>query len=269
MRALSALPLDDDIVDRIMTFCPSFEALQSTILVSKAFYCVFQTHPKSITRAVAYNIVGPALPQALRVVRYEYHDDDDLFRKAADLSPNELAEKCPEDHTPSIITAEEKRKLQENSKIVDELEDVYSFTQKDRTSRTSVLTPDESHRFRRAMYRIMLYTGIFRGDRYDIDQLEELSDEDIKHIQAQRTAVLSEFPTDELREIWAVVRFLRGVFEQTADGESTSESGISAFIRHLNTTAQPRSSSTSSSPPGLVAPWRLGTRAATRSSRTT
>jgi hypothetical protein len=46
MRALSALPVDDDIVDRIMTFCPTFGTLQSMILVSKAFHSVFQTHPK-------------------------------------------------------------------------------------------------------------------------------------------------------------------------------------------------------------------------------
>jgi hypothetical protein len=40
------LPLDDDIVDRIMTFCSTFGTLKSTILVSKAFYRVFQTRPK-------------------------------------------------------------------------------------------------------------------------------------------------------------------------------------------------------------------------------
>ncbi|KAJ7161544.1 hypothetical protein C8R46DRAFT_350922 [Mycena filopes] len=150
MRALSALPLDDDIVDRIMTFCPTFTALQSTILVSKAFYNVFQTHPKSITRAVAYNIVGPALPQALRLVRYDMPDDDedaDLsdgihLSKAADLTPDEVAEKCPEDHAPSVITAAEKSLLQAHSRVVDELEDIYSSTQKDRTSRTSVLTAE-------------------------------------------------------------------------------------------------------------------------------
>jgi hypothetical protein len=41
-----APPLDDDIVDRIMTFCPTFATLQSAILVSKAFHSVFQSHPK-------------------------------------------------------------------------------------------------------------------------------------------------------------------------------------------------------------------------------
>jgi hypothetical protein len=47
MRALSALPLDDDIVDRIMTFSPTFATLQALMLVSKAFYSVYQTHPKA------------------------------------------------------------------------------------------------------------------------------------------------------------------------------------------------------------------------------
>jgi hypothetical protein len=64
---------------------------------------------QSITRRVAYNIVGPALPQALRVLRYPcdgYTSDSD---------PSTMAEACPEDHDPSVITAEEKETLQENS----------------------------------------------------------------------------------------------------------------------------------------------------------
>ncbi|KAJ7825924.1 hypothetical protein B0H14DRAFT_3874248 [Mycena olivaceomarginata] len=47
-----------------------------------------------------------------------------------------------------------------------------SRTQKDRTSRGSVLTPDESHRRRRAMYRIMLYTGVFPSNRYTTIDLD-------------------------------------------------------------------------------------------------
>jgi hypothetical protein len=46
MRALNGLPLDDDLVDRILTFCPTFTSLQTMILVSKAFYNVYQLHPK-------------------------------------------------------------------------------------------------------------------------------------------------------------------------------------------------------------------------------
>jgi hypothetical protein len=41
MDSYNGLPLDDDIVDRIMTFCPTFGTLQSTILVCKAFHRVF------------------------------------------------------------------------------------------------------------------------------------------------------------------------------------------------------------------------------------
>jgi hypothetical protein len=60
MRALSALPLDDDIMDRILTFCPTFTTLRSMILVSKAFYAVFQTHPKvSRLRGVFYRHSAP------------------------------------------------------------------------------------------------------------------------------------------------------------------------------------------------------------------
>ncbi|KAJ6541070.1 hypothetical protein DFH09DRAFT_1041602 [Mycena vulgaris] len=211
MRALSALPLDDDIVDRIMTFCPTFGSLQATILVSKAFHRVFQTHPKSITRAVAYNIVGPALPQAIRVLRYPYNGQYDGNPGPPD-DPVEMATACPEEHEPSVITADEKWRLQENSKVVEKLENIYSLTTKDRTSETSVLTSEESWRFRRAAYRIMLYCNLFPGDRYSLDEIEDLDDDVIDKIRRQRTAVLNQYPTDELLELFSVVKFLTGIF---------------------------------------------------------
>ncbi|KAJ7657235.1 hypothetical protein DFH06DRAFT_1197720 [Mycena polygramma] len=220
MRALSDLPLDDDIVDRIMTFCPTFPTLQALALVSKAFYSVFQTHPKSITRAVAYNIVGPALPQALRVVRYpgvlqddEQDDERDDVVARDKKDPDEVATACPEAHGASVITAAEKETLQKNSRVVEALEDIYSLTQKDRTSRMSVLTSEESWRFRRAAYRIMLYCNIFSGQHYSFEDIEEMGEDDIKHIQRQRTAVLNEYPTDELLQIYAVARFIRGILD--------------------------------------------------------
>ncbi|KAJ7821370.1 hypothetical protein B0H14DRAFT_2831422 [Mycena olivaceomarginata] len=217
MRALSALPLDDDIVDRILTFCPTFTTLQSMILVSKAFYAVFQTHPKSITRAVAYNIVGPALPQALRVIRFPLVNLDGTLRDEKE-DPDTLATTLPEEHSPSIITAEEQQVLQENSTVVETLEDIYSLTHKDRTSTTSVLTQEESWRFRRAMYRIWLYCNIFPGNRYTLEDID-FDEDNIKLVQRQRTAVLSEYPTDELLQIYAVVRFMRGILEAVSDEE--------------------------------------------------
>lgn len=145
----SAPLLDGDIVYRILTFCPTFATLQSAILVSKAFHSVFQSHPKvshlkllscpysneefrkSITRAVAYNVIGPALPQALRVARYPYYDDDGYRRQsveALDLDRATMAAACPEEHGAIVITANDKDKLEENSKVVDTLENIYSLT---------------------------------------------------------------------------------------------------------------------------------------------
>jgi hypothetical protein len=77
---------------------------------------------QSITRSVAYNIVGPALPQALRVVRYPYDG------YTSDGDPSTMAEACPEDHDPTVITAAEKTTLQENSRVIAVLEDIYSLT---------------------------------------------------------------------------------------------------------------------------------------------
>ncbi|KAJ7249142.1 hypothetical protein B0H12DRAFT_708466 [Mycena haematopus] len=226
MRALSALPLDDDIVDRIFTFCPTFGTLQSLMLVSKAFYSIYQTHPKSVTRSVAYNIVGPALPQALRVLRYPYDAPDGGGpggRQRDD--PDTLATDCPEEHSPSVITATEKEQLQEDSTVITALEDVYSVTQKDRTSRTSVLTADESWRFRRAAYRIMLYCNLFPATDSD-----ELDDDGIKHVQRQRTAVLQEYPTDELLQLYAVVRFFRDILEEVCDGELNPSNMVNVLL---------------------------------------
>ncbi|KAJ7870128.1 hypothetical protein B0H13DRAFT_2350623 [Mycena leptocephala] len=118
-----APPLDDGIVDRIMTFCPTLPRSNPLFSFQKPS-TVFsnRTRSKSITRAVAYNVIGP-LPQALRIVWYPYYDDDENrlgYRRppvqAKDLDPTHVAAACPEEHSAIVITAEEKDKLQENSK---------------------------------------------------------------------------------------------------------------------------------------------------------
>ncbi|KAF7357157.1 hypothetical protein MSAN_01310300 [Mycena sanguinolenta] len=192
--------LDDDIVDRIMTFCSTFDTLRST----------------SITRAVAYNIVGPALPQALRVIRYPYHEYtlDSLIAAA-----------CPEEPHPDVIPAEEEALL-ENSRVVAALEDVYSRTNKDNKSRTSVLSSEESWRFRRAMYRIMLYCKLFPHDRYENDEILDMDDERVDKIRKQRTATLDDYPTDELRELWSVLKFLVDIFNRVSVSEPNMISAL-------------------------------------------
>jgi hypothetical protein len=181
---------------------------------------------QSITYAVAYNIVGPALPQALRLLRYPYPND----KAGAAIDPIVLATNCPEEHdTASLITAKEKILLQLDSELVEALENLYSslcvpfcglgceltvIRFKDRNSQTSVLNWEESHRFRRSMYRIMLYCELFNGSRWNLDEIDILDEEIFNRIWSQRTAVLDTYPLDEILEIYSSVHFLRGMIEK-------------------------------------------------------
>lgn len=66
-----ALFVTADVNYHILTSVTDFSTLLSIILTSKALNSVFEAHPHSIIREVAYNEVGSALPQALRLVRCE------------------------------------------------------------------------------------------------------------------------------------------------------------------------------------------------------
>ncbi|KAF7367862.1 hypothetical protein MSAN_00850700 [Mycena sanguinolenta] len=198
MRSSNASPLPDDILGQIMTFCPNFGTLQALIL--------------SITYKVARNVVGPALPQALRVIRYPYNG------YSPKNDPSVMATACPEDSNITILTATEKTKLEENSLVVGKLEDIYSLLNKDRTSQKSLLTAQESLRFHRAMYRVMLFTNIFPGSRYLVEEFEDLEHDDpfFQKIYAQRTAILNEYSTVELRELSSASSFLLDIFDDAA-----------------------------------------------------
>ncbi|KAJ7900688.1 hypothetical protein B0H14DRAFT_2671462 [Mycena olivaceomarginata] len=197
MRALTSFPLNNDIVAHIMACCFTFNTLHSTILICKAFYGVFQAHPKSITRAVAYNIY-------------------------ISIDPIALAMACPEDpdYSDVLFTAEEKLYLEEDSRTVAALEDIYSLTFKDPTSKTSVLTSEESYRFRRSLYRIMLYCNL-SGSRYNLDEIDRLDDKTAQTIWRQRTAVLNAYPLDEILELHSSVVFLRGLLLELMRSELT------------------------------------------------
>ncbi|KAJ7501086.1 hypothetical protein B0H11DRAFT_754227 [Mycena galericulata] len=224
MRSYPILALGDDIVGRILTFCPTFVTLQATILVSKAFYRIFQSHPKSITGAVAYNVVGPSLPQALRVVRYPYHLYDS---PEGDLAA--MAAECPEEQDIGALTAEEKEKLQANSRVVEELEGIYSVRNKDRKSKTSLLAWRESWRFRRAMYRMMLFYKLFSEEgMYDGADLNNFGEGIIRKIRLQRTAVLDKYSTAELHELYSVVKFMRSIVPSSST--RPSEASIDSLL---------------------------------------
>ncbi|KAJ7243819.1 hypothetical protein B0H12DRAFT_1236303 [Mycena haematopus] len=208
------VPLDDDIVDRIMTFCSAFHALRSIVLVSKAFYRVFQTYPKATRRHIALQFLNSNSNPALRVIRYPYHECDEPYNQYDDTPDGNwsaMAVACPEESYP-IITPLDEYTLLENSRVVAALEDIYSLRNKDNKSRTSVLTSEESWRFRRAMYRIMMYCKLFPSDRYKNEQILDMDDELVGKIRKQRTAILNEYPTDEFRQLCSAVRFLVNVF---------------------------------------------------------
>ncbi|KAJ7641275.1 hypothetical protein FB45DRAFT_899834 [Roridomyces roridus] len=210
-----ALTLGNDVVDRIMTFCPDFGTLHKVALVSKEFLNVYRNHPKSITRAVAYNIVGPALPAAIRLIRYPLDD-----HVSTDTDPVDVATACPEGQNASTLTGEEQCRLLENAAIVQALEDVFSLRHKSRFSRSSVLTGVESERFRRAAYRAMLFYRLFPGDNLDYDELSDMDADQVERVRERRAAVLDVYKTRELLELYSFVRFMRWIFREVSQGES-------------------------------------------------
>ena len=74
MRALTSLPLDDDIVDRLLGLSPDFGTPLALLLTCKYIHSVFSARLKSIARVVAYNVAGPALNDAVRALRPSVHE---------------------------------------------------------------------------------------------------------------------------------------------------------------------------------------------------
>ncbi|KAJ4482373.1 hypothetical protein J3R30DRAFT_3458685 [Lentinula aciculospora] len=219
----NGLPVSDDIIDRILLFLPTFSSLKATILTCKSFYQVYQTHPKSIVRAVAYNITGPALPQALECIRHrdivksphrfksrphwgeseEESDDEgsneDRQRRFEETSKprsskvwnepildSEEANAGSRDLSLAPITAAETYTIIKNAKVVAFLEVLFSFRYIDRSASISQLSPSESLDFHVAMYHLMLYTSIFHPGTWSLFSDPE-SDDDVnarKHAKA-------------------------------------------------------------------------------------
>ncbi|KAF8073631.1 hypothetical protein FPV67DRAFT_1478700 [Lyophyllum atratum] len=214
------LPLPPDIIDVILTFLSNYFTLRATILSSKLFYNVFKMRSSSILLAVSWNHIGPALPQAIMVLRCIPRTDDSG-------NPSET----PWEETDSMfpITKTEYRMLARNAMVVERLEDLFSSRHKDRTSQTSVLDSTESWRFRRAMYRTMLYTKVFPREKYfrEYEDFEEDPDpDDLEEEQIARQELLLKFSSSDLRELHSVVQFLMEIATWTA----TSECGDSSEV---------------------------------------
>ncbi|KAK1235943.1 hypothetical protein PQX77_000810 [Marasmius sp. AFHP31] len=226
MKSFSGFSLDDDIINHVLTSLPDFDSLKATILSTKSFYNVYKAHPNSIRRAVAENVVGPALPEALRVVRH--HDPEESETEDEDASEGETDANAP-------IRNEEISELAENAKMFRALEDVFSLRHKNRKFKKSQLTYDESLRFQRAIYRLALYSKVFRGTAL-IDEWLQVDDDDdedeentaLPESQAKKRkeqiAFLRHFPVLDLRQIYSVSEFLIDLVRWSEAGDSSDGS---------------------------------------------
>jgi len=83
-------------------------------------YSVFAAHPQSIVKAVASNLVGPALLSAMNVIR----------NNAPVASLNDwwvIGHADPEPTEVGVLTPEDTRKLSKNAVVVNTFQDIFSF----------------------------------------------------------------------------------------------------------------------------------------------
>lgn len=118
--------LPADVVDRVLTFLPDFKSLSAALRTNKRhIYEVFQAHPKSIVLAIAHGVVGPALPQAVRMILIFDRTVDHMPAKASDY---ELP--APIDHSDLLdisITRNMAERLVEQALPLWKLEDLFSL----------------------------------------------------------------------------------------------------------------------------------------------
>ncbi len=118
--------LPADVVDRVLTFLPDFKTLSAALRTNKKhIYEVFQTHPKSTILAILYGVVGPALPQAARMMRICSRIVDHLPGKASDIELPGLV-----DHPDLLdisLTRTMAERLVEHAAPLWELEDLFSL----------------------------------------------------------------------------------------------------------------------------------------------
>ncbi|KAJ7078655.1 hypothetical protein C8R44DRAFT_654481 [Mycena epipterygia] len=204
MKALSTHPLDDDIIDRVLTFLPDFKTLQAAILCSKSLYSVFATHPHSIVEAVAFNLIGPALLSAMNVIRNNspVATVDDWWV---------IGHADPETTEVGVLTPEDTRKLSKNAVVVNTFQDIFSFRHKDRRSESSKLSLEESLRFTRALYRIMLFANVFPSKF--TPYIDDADTEEEEQIRVARKEFFAMFSSPELCEIYVAGNFIEALGE--------------------------------------------------------
>ncbi|KAG9315217.1 hypothetical protein JVU11DRAFT_4347 [Chiua virens] len=167
------------------------------------------------------DLAVPLLSQALRLARCQAAATPP--KDACDLaSENDVINKTP--------SREEERLLLSNACIVVALEDLFSWTEKDRTSRTSKLSRVESIRFQRALYRIWLICVLCGPRRFAIpdntnEDSRRRSEDRIKSRKDQKS-ILQQFSLQELVQIRKIARFLVSTADWGVMAERRGYSGI-------------------------------------------
>ncbi|KAJ7175078.1 hypothetical protein C8R43DRAFT_1119100 [Mycena crocata] len=201
-----------------MTFCPDFETLDAMMITCKATRGAFLAHPNSIVTAVAHNALGPLLPEAL----------DCLREKGNGATEGSVSYTEADAGARTSVNAADKPALRRNACVVRKLERFFfpvvnivtsicssSILMCDFPGTKIISRPPAPSMFRRAMYRVILYTdrsGFFAYNKTEIDGIghESAAFDDIR---AERLAILDCYPTADLREIHSVLVFLK----QTVD----------------------------------------------------
>ncbi|KIY63488.1 hypothetical protein CYLTODRAFT_493864 [Cylindrobasidium torrendii FP15055 ss-10] len=163
--------LPDDVLQDILEKCPDYATLSTATLLCKRLHSTAEQHPKSIAKAIARNLIGDALPQAMRVARYrkmindfgvDPHDEEQVvilaeFDMNAVLDTDEV----------EVLSTQDMKILTRLSGCLKTLEDAFSWRHRDRRSHTSVLSDLESLRFRKALLRLILFCAIFSPRHLD------------------------------------------------------------------------------------------------------
>ncbi|KIY43069.1 hypothetical protein FISHEDRAFT_69483 [Fistulina hepatica ATCC 64428] len=217
LRGDNTLPVDDDVISRIFTFLPDFDSLYATILTCRHLHSIFKAFPALFTHAVAENIVGPALPDALNALRSPL-----LEPPGVDFTPDW----CPTFTGVTRIHPYEVCSLVKTAQEIDYLERLFSIKCKDRRTdlmKESKLSAIESLRFRRAMYRITFFSLVFYFDDPECYDSEEYDEWDLDAVRAARERCLRQWPVRELKEIHASMLFLHLLGRISLDGDDPAE----------------------------------------------
>ncbi|KAI0724267.1 hypothetical protein C8T65DRAFT_714455 [Cerioporus squamosus] len=208
---MSARNLPSDVIHEILVNVPDFTTLLATIQSCKMFNHAFKAHPRSIVHEVLANSAGPAVPQAARCAQYM-----EQVRRGESPDVDQLPS---EEHYRSLDWMPSKAlasTLEENHKAVRILEDFYSQRNKDRTSPTSKLEPEESVRFQRAMYRYWLYRDMLDHGAFElVEDFSDMEDDDDDAIEERQEKffragfkkILECLSTEDLLEVLSTSAF--------------------------------------------------------------